>query len=118
MKHTIIALVLLGAACGGGDSDSHILHLKNQDVSEESFRAYWRAELTTNLLGGSLICKQLQGLSDEAVLTYLRAVYAETDSTPTGTLVPNATPKPGQAASQDDQLRVAAIMRGECERTY
>lgn len=113
----LVTILFLVVACGGGggDSKTNILHVKNQDISEDNLRAVWRASLINNLVGGALVCKQLEGLTPEGVINFFRSLP---DTDPNSTPVAGATYRPGQAGDGKDLQRAATIFQEECEHTF
>lgn len=105
--------VVTFTGCGGDTArDATILHFNDQDVSEESYRAFLRSAKTGNLIAWQIVCKDLDGLSNQAALSYFRNDNPKDDISP----VAGATPKPGQKRDERSVLRAAAIFQEECKR--
>jgi hypothetical protein len=51
------------------NSSDKVLHLEEQDVTVEDFRAWFRALKTDNLIGVAFLCNELRGLSTDAQVT-------------------------------------------------
>jgi hypothetical protein len=116
MKVAALTVVVLAAllllACGGGkEGEGAILHLEGWNISETDYRAIVRATLVG--LGGEDFCKGLQGLSPTEILD----IMAGNDvSGPNAEAPAGATPVPNQTADPDDGIRMATIIKEECER--
>jgi len=109
----LLALALL-SACGGNDDST--LHMRGFDISPANYQAVIRAEMAANMVGFGVICKQVDGLGDEALVNFFKQLSASSAATPT---VPKGgIAKPGQTLKDDDGRRAAKIIQSECNRTF
>lgn len=102
-----------GGGDGGGGGDDDLLVLREQNVSEENLRAYYRSLGATNPIGWGLICNGLDGLSEDAALNFFK--NATEGSNANITVVAGATAVPGQQAVEADNRKVVRMIMDECK---
>lgn len=112
----LLTLTMLLTACGGGGNEDATLHMRDFDIGARNYRAAIRAEMTSNLVGWAIVCKQIDGFKADELATFFKQMAATSTATPT--LPQGAIAKQGQEPDPGDQAIAAKIIQDECGRTF
>lgn len=102
MRYIVIVLLLAVAACGSSEEGDDTLTLWTRDYTADEYRT----EIRAFLIGNTVLCHALDGLSDSEIIETVKAANEQMGQ----------TPHPGRQADPEDAERAGGIIRDECQR--